>query len=70
MRGEDKNMKYSVFKFDSHNTGFYVTQDQSLKDARDIAKRLSKTNAHKAQVEGENRFFELYENGEKTEWSA
>ena len=60
------NMKYKIFKFDSRNTGFYVAQDQTLKDARDIAKRLSKTLAHKAQVEGENRFFETYENGKKT----
>ena len=61
--------KYKVFKFDSRNTGFYVAQDLRLRDARDIATRLSKTNAHKAQVEG-NEYFETYEDGVKTEWSA
>jgi len=60
---------YQVFKFDSRNTGFYLPERLSLKDAREVAIRLSKTLAHKAQVVGKG-FFELYEDGLKTEWSA
>ncbi|MBI2056061.1 MAG: hypothetical protein HYT37_01665 [Candidatus Sungbacteria bacterium] len=58
--------KFKVFKFDSRNTGFYVGQDLSLRDARDIAARLSKTVFPKAQVEGIEGYFETYENAKKT----
>lgn len=61
---------YKVFKYDSRNSGFYVGQDLSFSDARDIAKRLSKTNFPKSRVEGLNGFFEEYENGEVTSWSV
>jgi len=57
---------YKIFKYDSRNTDFYVAQDLRLKDAREIAIRLSRTNFPKARMEGE-LFFELYEKGEKTE---
>ena len=61
---------YKVFKHDSRNTGFYVGQDLSLKDSRDIAKRLSLTNFPKARVDGDNGFFEEYQKKEMTSWSA
>lgn len=62
--------KYKVFKNDSRNSGFYVQQDITLKDARVIAIRLSKTKYPKSRLEGEKGYFETYENGAKTEWSA
>lgn len=62
--------KYRVFKYDSRNSGWYVAQDLRLKDARDIAKRLSVTNYPKTRLEGQDEYFtEVYERQEKTEWS-
>lgn len=57
--------QFLVFKFDSRNTGYYVEQDLNILTARNIAKKFDKS-----QVEGNNGFFELYENGQLTEWSA
>lgn len=56
---------YKIFLWSSHNTGYYIRQDINLIHARDIAKRFNH-----AQVEGENGYFEEYENGEKVSWSA
>lgn len=57
-------MKYKIFQFSSRNTGWYFWEGDNIEWARDIAKRFNKT-----RVDGPNNFFELYENGVKTEWS-
>lgn len=63
--------KYKVFNYDSRNTGFYCMQDINLKQARELAIRLSrKAKYPKARVEEEGaHYFEEYENGEKTSWT-
>ena len=58
-------MKYKIFKFDSRNTGYYINQDLKLSTARSIAKKFNH-----ARVDGDNGFFEDYENGKMTSWSA
>ena len=57
--------KYDVFKFDSRNTGYIIEQGLTIAMARKVAKRFNH-----AQVQGDNGYFEDYENGEKVSWSA
>ncbi len=57
--------QFLVFKFDDRNSGHYIEQDLPISHARTIAKKFDK-----AQVEGNNGFFELFEQGQLTEWSA
>ena len=60
---------YEIFQYDSRNTGYYPFQHFycSIKEVRDFAKSFA---GNKYTIEGEDGFFELYEDGEKTEWSA
>lgn len=61
--------KYRVFKYDSHNSGYYVLQDMPLYHSLVTTRELSKIGAKKARIEGDNGSFELYENNHRTEWS-
>ena len=61
---------YKVFRYDSHNSGYYIQQDIKLNYARIIAKKISKLEYPKARVENSaTGFFEDYENGNRTAWS-
>lgn len=59
---------YKIFRFDSRNTGYYL-QDfyQPIKVVRDYAKTWA---GEHYRIEGEDGFFEEYEDGEKTSWST
>lgn len=61
--------KYKVFKYDSRNTGYYIAQDLGASRAREMAIAFSKMGGMKAQIEAPG-YFETYEKGEKTAWSA
>lgn len=56
--------KFKVFQFTDHNSGYYFYETDSISSARERAKLFPK-----AQIDG-NGCFELYENGNKTEWSV
>ena len=64
-------MNYIFQLFNSHNT--CIEQEnpmaKSVGIAREIARRLS-FNYIKVILNGSNGWFEQYEKGEKTEWSA
>lgn len=62
------NYKYLIAIFDGKNTfSYYHDTFSTKKEARNIAIELSK-NDGKVRAEKQS-WFELYENGLKTEWS-
>jgi hypothetical protein len=59
---------YSIFKFEDHNSGLIIKDRiETIKDARKIGEKIG---GKHYQVNGENNYFEEYENGEKVSWSA
>lgn len=59
---------FKIFVWDGHNTGHYLQKFyQDVKAVRDYARQFA---GNVYTIEGERGWFEKYENGEKTEWSA
>ena len=56
---------YKIFQFTSKNTGYYFAETPSLERARERYAKMFP----KVRIDGPDGFFELYEEGEKTEWS-
>lgn len=56
---------YSLFVWDSPNTGREILHELSLPIARTRAKQYNH-----ATIQGQQGYFEEYEQGEKVSWSA
>jgi len=65
------NNNYSVFIWDSRNTGFSVhIGNYPLRIARDMARATAKAQNTNHYTLQDGNWFEEYENGEKVSWSA